>query len=250
MFDGPRQRCLHAVRLDRCSRVLPALAYRCRTKRRAQRAARVAGRRRNPDVLENFLAQQNPVGDAVQRHAAREAQVFCAGDLPGVSRHPQDDFLGDLLDRGRQIHFALRDRAFRIARRPAEKLVKFGARHRQPLAIIEILHVHRQRPVGLEVDEFVENNVDIFRFAVGREAHELVFAGIDPKAGEIGERAVKQAERMRKFAASCSISILIAPADADAGRVPFAHAVHRQNGRLVERRREKRAGGVRLRGGR
>ena len=170
--------------------------------RRAERAARVARRRRNPDVLENLLAQQDAVGDAIERDAAREAEIFRAGDFLRVPRHPQHDLLGDFLDGRRQVHFALRDHRFGIARRAAEQFVEFAVRHRQSLAIIEILHVHRQRAVGLEVNQLFENHVRVFRLAVGREAHELVFAGVDAEAAEIGERAVKQAERVRKFAAS------------------------------------------------
>ena len=38
----------------------------------------------------------------------------------------------------------------------------------------------------------------VFRLAVGREPHHLVFAGVDLEAGVIGERRIKQAERMRE----------------------------------------------------
>ena len=46
---------------------------------RAQRAAGVARRRLNPEVLERPLAQQPAVGDAVERHAAGQDQVLQAG---------------------------------------------------------------------------------------------------------------------------------------------------------------------------
>ena len=51
----------------------------------AERAAGVAGRRLNPDVLERPFAQDAAVADAVERHAAGQAQVLHAGlrvDVP------------------------------------------------------------------------------------------------------------------------------------------------------------------------
>ncbi len=40
--------------------------------------------------------------------------------------------------------------------------------------------------------------LDVLRLAVRREAHHLVFAGVDLEAGEVGERGIQQAERVRK----------------------------------------------------
>ena len=47
--------------------------------RGADRAAGVAGGRLDPEVLERSLAQQPPVGDAVQRDPAGQARVARAG---------------------------------------------------------------------------------------------------------------------------------------------------------------------------
>ena len=47
---------------------------------RAQRAAGVAGRGLDPDVVERPLAEQPAVGHAVQRHAAGQDEVL----LPGL----------------------------------------------------------------------------------------------------------------------------------------------------------------------
>src|SRR5262249_35571163 len=47
--------------------------------RDAERAACVAGRRLNPDLLERSLAQQPPVADAVERDAAGEAEIAQTG---------------------------------------------------------------------------------------------------------------------------------------------------------------------------
>ena len=49
--------------------------------RRAHRAAGIAGRRLDPDVLEMAVAQNLAVGDAIERHAAGQAQVSRPGLL-------------------------------------------------------------------------------------------------------------------------------------------------------------------------
>ena len=50
-----------------------------RPERRAERAAGIAGRRLDPDVVERALAQQLAVGHAVQRDAAGQAEIARAG---------------------------------------------------------------------------------------------------------------------------------------------------------------------------
>ena len=64
---------------------------------------------------------------------------------------------GDLLDRRREVHLALGDRRLRRARRTAEQRVELARRHRQPLAVVEVRHVHPERAVVLEVDELLED---------------------------------------------------------------------------------------------
>ncbi len=46
--------------------------------RRAQRAAGVARRRLNPDVVEAAVAQDLAVGDAIERDAAGEAEILAS----------------------------------------------------------------------------------------------------------------------------------------------------------------------------
>src|ERR1700719_561955 len=57
--------------------------------RRADRATGVARRRLNPDVLELAVAQHLAVGDAIERHPAREAQIARAGTAGEAARQPQ-----------------------------------------------------------------------------------------------------------------------------------------------------------------
>ena len=92
--------------------------------RRAQRAAGVAGRRLNPDVVERPLAQQPAVGHAVERHAAGQHQTRharLAEQLPADREHR---VFGHRLDARRQVHVPLLDVRFGMPRRAAEQLVE------------------------------------------------------------------------------------------------------------------------------
>ena len=120
---------------------------------RPQRAAGIARRRLNPDVVEWPLAEQPAVGHAVERHAACQDQVLHAGLAVDVPADPQHDLLGHRLDAGRQVHVPLLQRRLGSARRTAEQPVKPAVGHRQPLAVVEIIHVQPEAAVGLEVDQ-------------------------------------------------------------------------------------------------
>ena len=94
--------------------------------RHAERAAGIAGRRLNPDLLERAFAQDAAVADAVQRDAAGQAQVAHAGFAVRERGHLQHHLFGDLLDRPREIHLALRQQRFRLARRTAKQLLELA----------------------------------------------------------------------------------------------------------------------------
>src|SRR5205814_8134953 len=166
--------------------------------RDAERAAGVAGRRLNPDVVEDALAQDAAVADAVQRDAARQAQIAEAGLAPREARHLQHHLLGDLLHRAREIHLALRQRRLGLARRPAEERLEAAAGHPQAVWIREVLHVHPQAAVVADLEEVVLDRTHVLRLAVRREAHHFVLAGVHAESGEVGERRVQQAEGMRE----------------------------------------------------
>src|SRR5258707_841928 len=93
------------------------------TKGSDTRSSRPPGARRrlNPDIVEDPLSQQHAVGDAVEGHAAGHAEVAFAGELAGLAGELEDDLLGDLLDRLREVHLPLRDGRLRLARRTAEE---------------------------------------------------------------------------------------------------------------------------------
>ena len=138
---------------------------------------------------------------------------------------------------------ALRQARLATTRRSLEEVVEPGVGHRQPGAIVEVGQVETEGSVGLEVDQMVENALRIPRRAVRREPHDLVLAGIHLEPRVIRKRRVQQAERVRKVDLATHFQRVAAPRR-ERRRGPFAHAVHRQNRRLVEGRREERARGV------
>ena len=115
-----------------------------------------------------------------------------------VPSHPQHCFFRDLLHRARQVHLALRDLTFGRARRPAEQAFKFSAGHRQPRREVEILHVEAERAVFAQVNQLVENCLHVARLAVGREAHDLVLAGVDAEARVVCEGRVEHPQAVRE----------------------------------------------------
>ena len=127
--------------------------------RRAERAAGVAGRRLDPDLVEAAVAQDLAVGDAIERDAAGEAEIRLRRSRarasasaaarpprsPPGSRRPGPCGAGSAVPRG-------------VARRPAEQLVELLVGHGQAGAIVEIAQVEPERAVALEVDQIVEDS--------------------------------------------------------------------------------------------
>ena len=92
--------------------------------RRAQGAARIARGRLHPDLAEGAFTNQAAVGDAVERNATRQAQVFLAGlPVQGV-REPEDHVLRHFLDRRRDIHLPLGHGALGGAGGPPNRVAK------------------------------------------------------------------------------------------------------------------------------
>jgi hypothetical protein len=113
----------------------------------AESAARVARRRLDPDPVEGALAQQPPVGHAVERHAPGQAQIRLPRDFVDVASRAQHYLLGDALDRGGDVHVMPRDLRLGFARRLVEQAVKAGRRHHQARRVVEVVHVHAERAV-------------------------------------------------------------------------------------------------------
>ena len=124
---------------------------------RAQCPAGIAGRRLDPDVVECPLAEQPAIGHAVERDAAGHDEMLHAGSCANVAADPKHDLLGHVLDAGRQIHVPLLEGGLRITGRPAEEPMEPPARHGQPLAVREVIHVEPEAAVALQVDEMLED---------------------------------------------------------------------------------------------
>src|SRR5678815_2359422 len=87
----------------------------------------------------------------------------------------------------------IRDR-WRTAKEPRKLVIGHG----QTLGIVEIAHVHGERAIGLEVHEFLEDQVHILRFTVRCQTHELVFARVNRESSKVSKSAIQQTERMRE----------------------------------------------------
>ena len=213
--------------------------------RRAERAAGVTRGGLNPHLFERAFTQDAAVADTIERHAAGQAQVTHPGLLVREAGHLQHHLFGDLLDRPRQVHLPLREARLRLARRSANQRLELAAGHGQTVRVGEVFLVHPQAPIVANLDEVLFDQVDVLRLAIRRQAHHLVFAGVDPETGEVGERRIQQAQRVREAQLVQDLQIVAAAHSNRAGR-PLADAVNRDHRGLLEGRREKCRRGVRF----
>ena len=202
--------------------------------------AGVPGRGLDPDVLEGSFTQNLAVGDAVERHAARQSQVLRTGERVRGASRTHHDLFGHDLDRRCDVHLALGDVGFRRARWAFEEFVHPWRGHDVVVAVGEIGHIHLEGSVFLQVQQVVEDPVAIDRFAIRRESHQLVLAAIHLETGEVGHGRVEQPDRMREAHFLEHLNLVCA-AVRDTACCPFANAVHRENGRIVKWRREEGA---------
>ena len=160
-----------------------------------------------------------------------------------LAAHRQHRVLGDRLDAGGHVHVALLNGRLGIARRRAEQPIEPAVGHRQALAIVEVLHVEPEAPIGLEIDQMFRDEVFVDGPAVGRQSHQLVFAAVDLEPAVVRHGRIQQAERMRELDLLREFD-LVATAHAKRRRAPLADAVERENRRLVEGARKESAGRV------
>src|SRR5215471_13855012 len=125
--------------------------------RRAECTAGIARGRLNPDAVENAVAQNTSVRDAIERDSAGQTKISLSGFLANVSRHPQYDFVNYILDRAREVHVALGQSRFRLTWRAVEQAVKCNVGHGQADTVIKIFHVQPERPVVFEIDQLAQN---------------------------------------------------------------------------------------------
>ncbi len=101
-----------------------------------------------------------------------------------------------------------------------------------------------ERSVLADPHQLVLDDVGVDGLAVGGEAHELVLAGVDLEAREVGEGAVEQAQRVGEAVLEEELDA-VALADADRGGGPLAHAVDGDDRRHLEGGGVEGAGRVR-----
>ena len=210
------------------------------SQRRTQRSAGVACSRLNPDPVEGAIAKHLAVGDAVEGDAPRKAQVALPG-IPGDrARQFEHDLIGNLLDRGSEIHVPLRQRFGRQAGGPSEELCELRVRHAQVGAVVEVILIEAKRTVILDVDEVRVDEIGVARPAIRRQPHHLVFARVHLEARVVGECRIQQSQGMGKVDFALDFE-LIAAADRQRRCCPFADAVEGQHRGGCERRGKERA---------
>ena len=242
--SGPEKGAAHGI-VELVGRARGAVLGKMIRERGAEGPAGVAGGGLDPEAAKRAFAEEAGVGDAVEGDAAGEAEVLFAGESVKGAGEAEDDFFGDVLDGASDVAVELSERGFGCARRDGEELGEAGVGHRLAVEIAEVVEVEAEGTVGAEIEQVLENQIDEARFAVGREAHELVFARVDAEAAVVSESGVEEAEGVREAELAEKLEIG-AGAAAERGGGPFADAVEREDGGVGERRREEGAGGVRL----
>ena len=109
---------------------------------RSQSATCVPRCRLDPDVFKGTFAQDLAVTDTVEGDATGQHQIVQARLSVQVSCHSQHDLFANDLNRGGEVHLSLRDLRFGGSWGATEQPMEFGRCHRQPLAVIEVAHVH------------------------------------------------------------------------------------------------------------
>ena len=135
----------------------------------SQRPAGVASRRLDPDLVEDALAQDATVADAVERDPACQAEVIQPGFAVGEASHLHHDLFGDLLHGAREVHLELGQLRLGAPRWTPEQLLERPPGHRQPMRVREVLHVQPQAALVADLEQVVLYRPDVFRLAVNAE---------------------------------------------------------------------------------
>src|SRR5262245_45163228 len=90
----------------------------------AKRTARVPRRGLDPHALERAVALDLAIGHTVKRNSAGQTEVAQTSFLGDSAGQPQHDFLSDRLNGRRQVHVALSEFVFRLARQASEERIE------------------------------------------------------------------------------------------------------------------------------
>src|ERR1700746_2571639 len=133
---------------------------------RAHGPAGIAGRRLDPQSLVRTVTKNSAVTDAIKSYATGQAQVLSTGLAMESSGQAEHDFLGDFLNRPRQVHIALRQPGFRLSRRAAEKPVELPVGHCQTGTIIEKIDFEPKSAIVLQINQVIINSLHVLWLAV------------------------------------------------------------------------------------
>ena len=210
---------------------------------RAKRASGIA--RRRVDVrIDAEIPDHARIGGAVERDASSKAEIAGAVFAHQRWQNAGNRDLQRFLHRGGEIVMFLAHRLIRPPRHHAE--MRDQRRIVMPVmpAEIEEPPVQRERAVLVQLEDRAKQFIAIARPAIGREAHDLVFALIDLEAEILGEDRVEQAERVRKMDRA-QFRQPVAFAEMHARGLVFADPIERDHHRALERRGKESRGGVR-----
>ena len=122
---------------------------------------------------------------------------------------------------------------FGLALRLSEEAFPSAVEHtRGGVSVREVPQVEPDAAVVLDIHHLVEL-VDVLRFAVGCQAHDLPLGVVDTEAEVGGDGAEEQPDGVREADFLEEVE-LVTSADAPAGGGPLAHAVGGDDGGLLE----------------
>jgi len=157
--------------------------------RGAERGAAVVGGRLDIEAFERRLALDFAVHRAVERDAARHAQVLEAGLLCELAEQAKHDFFEQRLQRRGDVLVLCRQHVARLASRTEQLFELWGEhvanrgrpglpRHVHPLVVVnEVREVELETAFGGDTNQLV-HRVEIFRLAVRGQSHHLVLVSV------------------------------------------------------------------------
>src|SRR5881296_1523751 len=175
----------------------------------SDRAAGVSRSRWNIDSLERRAQKDLPIGDAVERAPARQAEVLLMSPVVQIIQDMEDSLLIHRLEGGGQILMSLSQSLLTAAGR-SKALDEFvrkdradyrGSvipRHRDSFGVMqEIIKVEGKAALRLQPDNRA-HRVQVLGLPVRRKPHDLVFISISGEPEILGHGQVEQTQGMRK----------------------------------------------------
>src|SRR5258707_15635427 len=90
----------------------------------AERSSGIARGGLDPDAVKSPIPHEFAIGDTVESDSSGQTQILQTRLLRQRTRHPEDHFFEDGLNRSSHIHMPLRHQLIRLSRWPAEQGVE------------------------------------------------------------------------------------------------------------------------------